>query len=185
MTTIDEILNRQGVGTDFSVICRFCRLRLSRSTLKFSTEIFAPYGLVPALEWVHGIRSLFLTILLFHLLLGIWIHLLFVLSINLSRRFFEGKFLMHPSFPNLPSPQWECLLSKFLPRSIHIQYISGNTFLPNWWGLDKSRVEIGCYSTIAPERYFWTFEWFSKSSLIRSFPRLGGLGHVADSKSIP
>ena len=33
---------------------------------------------VPAWEWVLRIRSLFLTILLYHLLLGIFIHPLFV-----------------------------------------------------------------------------------------------------------
>ena len=32
-----------------------------------------------------------------------------------SRWFFEDKFPMHPSFPNLPSPQSEYLLSKILP----------------------------------------------------------------------
>ena len=46
--TIDEVtLNRPEVGTGFSVICWFCRLSVSQFTLKFSTEIFAPYGLFP------------------------------------------------------------------------------------------------------------------------------------------
>ena len=54
---------------------------------------------------VLGIRSLFLIILLYHLLLGIWIHLLFVISILLSRWFFEDEFLMRPTFPIIPNPQ--------------------------------------------------------------------------------
>ena len=45
MMTIDEgTLDRPKVGTSFSVICGFCRLRLFRFTMKFSAEIFAPYG---------------------------------------------------------------------------------------------------------------------------------------------
>ena len=55
---------------------------------------------VPALEWVLGIRSLSLTVLLYHLLLGKWINPLLVLSI-LQRWFFEDKYLMHPIFSNL------------------------------------------------------------------------------------
>ena len=43
--TIDEVpLDRPNIGTGFSVICGFCRLRLSEFILKFSAEIFAPYG---------------------------------------------------------------------------------------------------------------------------------------------
>ena len=40
--TIDEVtVDRPKVGTGFSVTCGFCRLRLSRFTMKFSAEIFA------------------------------------------------------------------------------------------------------------------------------------------------
>ena len=71
-----------------------------------------------ASEWVLGIRALFLTILLNNLLLGIWIHLSFVIQILLSHWFFEDKFLMRPTFPpNLLNPLSEYLLSKFHPRS--------------------------------------------------------------------
>ena len=45
MTTGEVTLDRPKVGTGFSVICQFCWLRFSRFTLKFSTGIFAPYGL--------------------------------------------------------------------------------------------------------------------------------------------
>ena len=47
MTIDEDTLDRLEVGTGFSVICGFYRLRLSRFALKFSTEIFAPYGLFP------------------------------------------------------------------------------------------------------------------------------------------
>ena len=53
---------------------------------------------VPDLEWVRGIRSLSLTTLLYHLLLGIYNILSFVASILLSRWFFEDKILMLPTF---------------------------------------------------------------------------------------
>ena len=44
--TIDEVtLDRPKVSTGFSVICWLYRVRLSRFTLNFSTEIFTPYKL--------------------------------------------------------------------------------------------------------------------------------------------
>ena len=79
--TIDEVtLDRPKIGTDFSVICGFCRLRHSRFAMKFSAEIFAP-----ASEWILGIRSLLLTVLLYHLQMGLLIHHLFVSSRSHSR----------------------------------------------------------------------------------------------------
>ena len=72
-------------------------------------------------EWVLGIRSLFRTIFLYHLQLGIWTPLPFVRSILLSHWFFEDKFLMRQNFPILQYPQSECLLLKFSPRWIHTQ----------------------------------------------------------------
>ena len=45
----------------------------------------------------------------------------FVILILLSRSFFEDKSLMRPTFPNLPNPQSDFLLSYFLRRSIHAQ----------------------------------------------------------------
>ena len=69
--TIDEVtLDRPKVSTTFSVICRFCRLGLFRFALTFSTEISTPLQVVPALEWVRRIRSLFLTTFLFHRRMG-------------------------------------------------------------------------------------------------------------------
>ena len=46
--TIDEVtLDRPKIGQGFSAICGFCQLNLSRFTMKFSAEIFAPYGWFP------------------------------------------------------------------------------------------------------------------------------------------
>ena len=46
--TMDEVaLDRPEVGMGFGVICRFCRLRLYRFIVNFSTEIFTPYRLFP------------------------------------------------------------------------------------------------------------------------------------------
>ena len=107
---------------------------------------------VPALEWVLGHRSLFLTVLLYHLLLGRWIHNLFVWSIHPSRLFFEDKNLMHTNFSK--SSNSAINISSFqIPPAIRSQprKIPGNTFLPNWWFLDWSFGEVGWYSTIPPK----------------------------------
>ena len=94
---------------------------------------------------VLGIRSLFLTIFLYHLLLGIWIRHLFVLSILLSRWLFEDKFLMRPTFQIFTSP-FQILTANSLAKK-GTRY----TFLHNWWILDTSLAEVGWYSTIAPK----------------------------------
>ena len=47
MTTDEVTLNRPEVRLGFSLICWFCRLTLSSFTLKFTTEICAPFGLFP------------------------------------------------------------------------------------------------------------------------------------------
>ena len=44
MTTSEVTLDRPEIGAGFSVISWFCRLRLHRFTLNFSTEIFTPHG---------------------------------------------------------------------------------------------------------------------------------------------
>ena len=163
----------------------------TRFTMKFSADIFASLRLVPALEEVLGIRSLFLTILLYHLLLGLWILLpfmtltllshwlfedkflisdeqsFFVRSILPSCWFFEDEYLMHPTFPNLPGLLSKYLLSKFF---IAKKDIPGNMFFVKlmnsrlifWW----SRMIFNHCS----KRHYWPFEWFSKSFLARSFP---------------
>ena len=77
--------------------------------------------LAPALDWIPGIRSLFLTILLYHLQMGRWIHHLFVWSGSLSCWFFEDKYLMRRTIPTLPCLPPEYILSKFFPRSAHSQ----------------------------------------------------------------
>ena len=64
--TIDEVtFSRPKIGTDSSVICGFCRLRLSRFIMKFSAEILAPYGRFPPKSGFSEIA-----ILLYHLRLG-------------------------------------------------------------------------------------------------------------------
>ena len=49
--------------------------------------------------------------------------------------------------------------------------LPGNTFLPNWWILAWSLADVGRYSTCTPNGTTSSFfEWFTKSSLIWSFP---------------
>ena len=121
--------------------------------------------LVPALEWILGIRSVFLTILVHHLQMGTWIQQLFV-----SRWFVEDKYLTHPTFPNLPGLLSKYLLSKFLPRSAHSQerflFVLScqiDEFLPD---LSWSRMIFNHCS----KSYDRPFEWFSKSSFIGRLP---------------
>ena len=96
--TIDEItLDRPQIGMGFSVICGFC------------------------LEWVLGIRSLSLTILLFHLWMGRRLHHLFDWSLLPLHWFSDDKYLMHPTFPSLPRLLSKYHLSKFPTRSAHSQ----------------------------------------------------------------
>ena len=142
----------------------WCCWVVSRFTVKFVAEIFS-FCSAPAFEWILGVRCLFLTILLYLLRLGIWIHHLFMSSTLLSRWFFEDKFLKHPTFPNLPNLISECLLSKFHrdqltaknnTKEYHRDQLTAknNTkeyHFPNWQILVWSLAEIGWHSTIAPE----------------------------------
>ena len=94
--------------------------------------------------------------------------------------FFEDKFPLRPYFPIL-----KMSATKISPFQVHAainaypRTIPSNTFWPKWWSLDWSRAEIGWYFT-----NYWTLQCFSASPFMRSF-HIGGLGHVADSNSIP
>ena len=57
-STREVTLNRPEVGTGFSVIFRFCRLRPSLFALKFSSDIFSPYRLFPDLRKVSNSSEL-------------------------------------------------------------------------------------------------------------------------------
>ena len=107
------------------------------------------FRFAPVLEWVPGIRK-FQTIFLFHLLLGIWF-----LSLLKNQDFF----CVDASRVNL----WNVHCLQFLQvRNHNISFpdatrdkciprkMPGKTCLPNWWSLDWSRIDIGLYSTTAP-----------------------------------
>ena len=80
------------------------------------------------------------------------------------------KYLMHPIFPNLPDLLSEYLLSKFPPATYSgPRKILGKTFLPNWWSLDWSLEWNRMIFNHCFKRYYWPFEWFSKSSFITEF----------------
>ena len=149
MTRDEILLNRPKVSSGFSVVSWFCRLRPFRFALKFSTEIFTPYRFFPASEWVLGIRSLSLTISLYHLPLGQWIHLLF-----LWYQFFFR--VDSPDASNFSKSSTSAIrISRLqIPPAIssYPRKIPDRTFVPSWWSPDWSRGEIGWYSTIAPKR---------------------------------
>ena len=63
--------------------------------------------------------------------------------------------------------------------------IPGKTFLPNWWGLDRSREEIGQCPTIA-QKESRSLQMDLRIAFRTEFSRLpGGLEQFADSNSIP
>ena len=141
---------------------------------------------VPATEGILGNRSLFLTILLYHLLLGMWIHLLFVISRLLVRWFFEDKFLMRATFPNLPNPQSEYLVSKFPPRPAHSQERSQVRLV---YQIDEIMIDLVLKSgDIQPllQKELLILLNVLQTVFHMEFSRLpGGLGHFADRYSIP
>ena len=126
---------------------------------------------VPTSEWILGIRSLFLTILLHHLRMGRRVRHLSGWLILPLLWFFESKYLMHPSFPNLPSQLSEYLISKFPHRN---QLTSEKD--SRWYLLAKlmnSHLIFRWRQMIlnhCSKRYCWPFEWFTKSSFTRCFP---------------
>ena len=75
---------------------------------------------IPVSEWVLGIRSLFLLILLSHLPQEISILHLVGLSELISHSVFWDMFLMHLTFPILQSQQSEYILPKFSSRTKHV-----------------------------------------------------------------
>ena len=161
--TIDEVtLDRPEVGTDFSVIFWFCRLRLSRFALKFSTEIFAPYRSSRLGEFVVSSWQLCFTICL---QLGIWIPLTCVISMLLSRWFSEDKYLLHPTFPVLPD----------LLQNISFPHSTRDLCTPKKDSrqIDDLLLKSGDIQPLL------------QKELLTEFPRLPrGLGHVADKNSI-
>ena len=178
------------ISSGFSVIFWSCRLRLFRFALKFSTEIFTPYGWLPPQSgfsefvvsseqfccttcyWGNEMSPIFFSFLCYQ----------FFFRVDSSR----NKFPMRPTFPTLPDPQSEHLLSKFSQRSAH----SRERFL----------VKLSCQ--IGEGFIGIALKWIGIQPLIqkellvlwmvlrivfhREFSRLpGGLVHFADSNSIP
>ena len=130
--------------------------------------------LVPASEWVLGNRSLFLTILLKKTCK--WENE-FVWSIFLSR---------HPNFPNLPDLLSEYLLSKFSPRPTHSQ----EGFLVIFsYQIDEFLLDLSVKSNDVQqmlEKVLLALWMVLQIFFHMEFSRLPrGLGHFADSNSIP
>ena len=119
---------------------------------------------VPALEWILGFRSLFQTMLLFQLRLGIYnFHIFSALWLPLQWAFVHG-FLMRPNFQllnvcntNISFPHSSC------DQHISDEYFHEKTFLSSWWSFDWSLAEIRWYSTIAPNGITGQFKWFSEA----------------------
>ena len=150
--TIDEVtLDRPEVGTGFSVICWFCRLRLSRFALNFSTEIFTPYKLfhpqrgysefaVSSWQFCCAICNLEYEFIIF-------LSDQYFLRVDSSRKFWCIQLfqIFQVSYSNISFPN--SLRDQLTPRKNYWKHF----LLPNWWILDWSFVEVGWYSTIAPK----------------------------------
>ena len=85
---------------------------------------------------------------------------------------FQRGFLMRSSFPT-PQCLGPICLSLFQIPPAYKAYpknIPGRTFLPNWWILDWSFVEIGSYSTIEPNGTTGPLKGFPKRLSYGVFP---------------
>ena len=102
---------------------------------------------VPNLKWFLAIRSLFLRLLL-STASAKTNSSFFVWSILPSCWFSEDEYFMHPTFYKIFQG---CHQNISFPNSSRDQL--------------KAKKDSG-----APKRYYWPFDWFSKSSLIRRFP---------------
>ena len=129
--TINEVsLNRR-------VVSWCCQLTLFRFALKFFIGIFPPYGTFPLLQWFVGIRSLFLTLLLYHLLLGIQMLLFSVRTVLLYALTRQGWISDVSTFSNssMSAIRIPPFLTPSAPNACP-RNIQGKTFVPNWWRLD-------------------------------------------------
>ena len=163
--TIDEVtLDRPEVGTGFSVICCFCRLRLEVFHWKLRSFRF-----VAVLEWV-----------LSEFVVSSWqfcctmcyrqkeFNSFFVFAILLSRWFFEDNFLTRPTVPNLPNQNISFLKSsrdQLISKKDSRWYFLAKLMKP-WLVSCRNRV----FCNHCSKRNCWPIEWFSKSSFIRSSP---------------
>ena len=172
-------------------------LFLQVETLPYRREILRCDSLalrwIPASEWVFGIRSLFLFILLNHLPQEKQILYLMVLSGLLSHSVFWDIFLTYPNFLVLHIGNLNIFLpnSRMSPFQIHSAIKAypvttpGNTFFPNWWILTLSLVKMDDIQPLLLK--VLPALWMILQVVFHmAFSRLPtGLGHFTDSKSIP
>ena len=92
---------------------------------------------VPVLEWILGILGLLLTILLFHLLLGIWLSSP-ICEINTSfALMFRGLISDASNFSKSSRSAIRMSPFQISPRSMHTQEgFLVKLVLPTWWSLD-------------------------------------------------
>ena len=170
MTIDDVTLNRQNITMDFSVICWFCWLRLFPFALNFSTEIFTPYWLFPSKSWCSEfvISSwqfccsvcnweyefiIFLSDQYFFRVdssgIDIW-------CVHLFQIFQVGH--QDISFPNSLRDQ---LIAKKDSRWYFLAKLMNSWLIFRW----RRMIFNHC-----SKRYYWPFDWFSKTSFVRRFP---------------
>ena len=118
MMTMNEVsLNGPKLLPIYCVFFLFFRSKLFPIAVRLSVEIALSSWWIPVSEWVLGIRSLFLIILLNHLPQEIQILRLCGLSGIISHSVFWDIFLMHLTLPILQSQQSAYLLPKIPPAN--------------------------------------------------------------------
>ena len=139
----EDTLDRTEVGTGFSVICWFCRLRPFRFALKFSNEIFTPYRFS---RLRSGFSEFVVSPWQFCCTICYW-DLKYYPNCGVNTSFalvLRGRVSDASMFSNSSMSATRISPFQILPAiDAYPKNISGNTFLPNWWCLDWSRAEIG------------------------------------------
>ena len=177
MTTNEDTLNQPVVSSGFRVIFWFCRLRSFRFVLMFSTEIFAPYVLLPPksgfselsiFSWQFCCTICFRKYEFFSILR--YQHF-FRIDSSWKNIWFRNQ---NVSFPN--SVRDQCISQKYSWKHFLAKLVMSG--LISYW----NRMILNQCS----ERHYRSLERFSKSSFMRTFSNpSGGASRFADSKSIP
>ena len=157
MTTNEFPFYRPEVISGFGVILLFCRLTTIPVSWKFSIGIFTPCKLFTPQIWFSDFHDLFQAILPCRLRTGIWFFhtfwtLVFPVHWACERGFLTGLIsqLLNICNLNVSFPDSPAIIA-------YQKTIPGKTFFPNWWSLEKSHVEMGWYSTNAPNRVIGHF----------------------------
>ena len=139
----------------------------------------------PGLKWMVSDVVLLQRFWLFHLRLGI---LKNFMGVNTSLALSLLAWISDASIRSNSSMSATRMSPFQIPSAFNAspRNFTGKTFGPNWCNLDWSFTEIGWYSTIAPNGYYWSVKWYSEPLLIGCLPIRQDIFNVfADSNNTP